>query len=644
MVKSHRDHKGISQERVANECGEATNRSAVAHLEQGLRLPKPEVLRAICQYLNIPNPYWEPFTRTESLLRFKFEELLSELVGRTVNLDMHDETAQQTAENMISRIFQTNPSSDQLLDIFNSILVYYGAGPVKGDFFSRYFDPLSFGSPDAFQKALEKYQMDAIRLFSTFAEAFETLNAAHDIEVVLQPIRRRPVTDYQGRTEWTEIEQIEDKLLPDLGYISAKRVRQEVVEREWLIEQLRSLAASMKSDWSSATNMLTVKTCRKIDSLLRKFDSTIAHGVSSPLFQPDPDALAREADRLAPRTEEELERMEVTQHKALRNLSRYLAADHLDVYVATSMRTDADYVSVNNFVTTLFTHERIRPLKLRYFNPTQSWIDDRVAKGLIEALMLKRASVTIYMAQKSDTFGKDSEASVALGQGKPVVVYVPKLMLGDTIDSERLFNIGRGDLVQLYNALPGEDDADDTMDDEALIAGVLRAEVSNQQEALLRACIRENWADFDLYAEADRFEADLREIYRSWLDKVIGDGDETPLPPEIRDPLLGALVATTINFEKRARIFREVHPLALQVILSTGVLNGILVTRTVEQCAKVLEAVIKNDLDLESQKDEDNYRVIERVTGSTIRVISRHELLRNAFEAHYRKSRGAAGN
>jgi len=104
--------------------------------------------------------------------------------------------------------------------------------------------------------------------------------------------------------------------------------------------------------------------------------------------------------------------------RAEQNLANYLSADYLDVYVATSMRTDADFISVNRFVRSLFSHDLIRPLKLRYFNPTQSWIDDRVAKGPVEALMLRRASMTIYMAQKDDTFGKDSEASVALGQGK----------------------------------------------------------------------------------------------------------------------------------------------------------------------------------------------------------------------------------
>ena len=308
-------------------------------------------------------------------------------------------------------------------------------------------------------------------------------------------------------------------------------------------------------------------------------------GFRLPYFNPIPDALAREAERLAPKTDDQLRRMEETQQVALRNLSRYLAADYMDVYVATSMRTDADFVSVNNFVNTLFAHDKVRPLKLRYFNPTQSWIDDRVAKGLVEALMLKRAAVTIYMAQKTDTFGKDSEASVALGQGKPVVVYVPKLVAGDTIDSEKLLNLGRVELVRLYNQLPDEEDADETMDDEALAAGILRAHLEQQEDSEICACVRRYWADFDLYSETSRFDASLRENYRSWLDYVIGGSSAPSVPEELRVPLIGALVATAINFERRARVFREVHPLALQVILSTGVLNGILVAENCRSMA-----------------------------------------------------------
>lgn len=39
--------------------------------------------------------------------------------------------------------------------------------------------------------------------------------------------------------------------------------------------------------------------------------------------------------------------------------------------------------------------------------------------------MLKRARCTIYMAQETDTFGKDSELATTLAQGKPVIVFCP---------------------------------------------------------------------------------------------------------------------------------------------------------------------------------------------------------------------------
>jgi hypothetical protein len=39
--------------------------------------------------------------------------------------------------------------------------------------------------------------------------------------------------------------------------------------------------------------------------------------------------------------------------------------------------------------------------------------------------MLRRASCTIYLAQESDTLGKDSELASTLAQGKPVVAYIP---------------------------------------------------------------------------------------------------------------------------------------------------------------------------------------------------------------------------
>jgi len=36
--------------------------------------------------------------------------------------------------------------------------------------------------------------------------------------------------------------------------------------------------------------------------------------------------------------------------------------------------------------------------------------------------------------------------------------------------------------------------------------------------------------------------------------------------------------------------------------------------------------------------DDDNYKLLEKETGSIIRVISRNKLLSNAFHAHFKRS------
>jgi hypothetical protein len=109
------------------------------------------------------------------------------------------------------------------------------------------------------------------------------------------------------------------------------------------------------------------------------------------------------------------------------NTSHYLALDYMDVYVATSMRERWEFEDVHITASDIFSQQVLEKLKLRYFDPTQSFLDNRIDKGLVEALMLKRARCTIYMAQETDTFGKDSELATTLAQGKPVIVFVPEL-------------------------------------------------------------------------------------------------------------------------------------------------------------------------------------------------------------------------
>lgn len=179
-------------------------------------------------------------------------------------------------------------------------------------------------------------------------------SAGKQLTALLTPLSELSVDSYHARSEWDvdeKLERIDDARLPDLGYVSAVRVRQEGKERLAVQTFLRDLAGAMrKGDASKALNQVSEKQKRRMDSLLRGLGSQIGHALFSPLFAPDPDVLDREADLLGPKTEKELEQIASTQEKALRNLARYLSSDHLDVYVATSMRTDADYVSVKRLL------------------------------------------------------------------------------------------------------------------------------------------------------------------------------------------------------------------------------------------------------------------------------------------------------
>ena len=643
LVKAHREQRELTQEQLAAQCGADTNRSAIAHLEQGIRVPRPDVLSAVCTFLKIPLVFWEPFTNEDSLERIEFEEELAELVGRQATLNHLDPESLTSAEKQTHRLLSEQLSPEQTYDLFNSVLVYYGAAAVSWSFFRRYLGPEAFSSLDSLRQKITRYQHDAVQLFSTLGESYKVLNSVANIDSVLAPLEPRSLDAYNDRTEWQVIEEIADERLPDLGYISAARVKKEEKERQALKTFLESLARTARDQGRLNLENVNEKTKRRMDSLLRKFKTSLPHGPFSPLFAPDPDLLEREAARLAPKSDQELARMSETQQIALRNLAQCLSSDHMDVYVATSMRTDADFVSVNQFIRSLFVEDVVRPLKLRYFNPTQSWIEDRIAKGLVEALMLRRARVAIYMAQKGDTFGKDSEASVALGQGRSVIVFVPKLIVENVdIDTEKLFRNDRPELIALLkreNEALAED-IDESIDDEALVTRILTSRLNGASNAQIISAVKNQWADFDLYGEAERIPNEDRAAYRTWLDGVISNtvGSES-LDDRLRSQVISALVATAARFERRAKLFREDHPLALQIILSSGVLNGILVVRSVRQCAEVLNSVIQNRLDLELVKDEHNYRLVEVRTRSTLRVISRHTLLRNAFEAQYERER-----
>jgi hypothetical protein len=270
--------------------------------------------------------------------------------------------------------------------------------------------------------------------------------------------------------------------------------------------------------------------------------------------------------------------------RAHQNHEAYLVSDHLDVYVATSMRERHEYAVVSRLTREIFSHPDIVDLRLRWFDPTQAYCKDRIDKGLAEALMLRRASCTIYFAQESDTLGKDSELASTLAQGKPVIAFVPEV---DEHYTDRL-------LADLRVAYPAE----------------------SEGSILLR-------------------QLRLFEPGAAWTDGIIRQWLERPETIDIG--LAAARLHQKIadHYNSRAETLKEAHPLGIQVHLETGVANGVLVVRTVDQCAKLVRQIVTRTLEF-NLEEKDGYTLLrEKISNSVFRVMTGDTMLTNSFWNFY---------
>ena len=266
------------------------------------------------------------------------------------------------------------------------------------------------------------------------------------------------------------------------------------------------------------------------------------------------------------------------------NHDAYLASDHLDVYVATSMRQRHEFSAIKRLTEDIFGHESLRDLQIRWFDPTQAYCADRIDKGLSEALMLRRAACTIYLAQESDTLGKDSELASTLAQGKPVVAFVPKAT--DEFIEKHL------DAVQ--QAHPNQSRVE-------VLLGQLR--VFEPDAA---------WTDSDV---------------QRWCDQPESANEQA-----LKDRLL---IKVKERYDGRATTLMESHPLGIQVNLDTGVANGVLVVRTVDQCAQLTRNILTRRLDLDLDEVDGYTALRERISGCIFRVMTHDKMLTNSFWNFY---------
>jgi hypothetical protein len=389
-----------------------------------------------------------------------------------------------------------------------------------------------------------------------------------------------------------DVELIPKENLPYLGYISEKEISQDIKNTQAIFYRTNRSGFSWKQYGQ-----------KYLENIRKIADDYSQSQINK--WRPRITTIIQELDN----RQKEIDKTHAIGRK---NLDIYLTWDYMDVYIATSMREKWEYEEAFDFVKSVFHDPGIKKYNLRFFDPTQSWVKDRIQKGLVEGLMLKRAKFTIYLVQETDTLGKDSELAITLAQGKPVIAYIPEIHI-----PEHAKKIGDFPLKFFRNIIS------------ILETGDIFLECKGEIE---------NKIGIGTYDKIKEFREILGKYFyeRTFNTNLMEENEFKSNNKNIFAIICSAIsIAERSYFNKRADTLRNIHPLGLQISLHTGVANGVLVARTVKQCIELIKRIIGNNMKFTLSKDSDGYYLTEEITHSHYRVVTTNEKLTNSFWNFY---------
>lgn len=488
----------------------------------------------------------------------------------------------------------------------NELLLLVNKDRMEQPFFDWFFG-LATCSIGNIEAAVEKFQKIAMLRYGNFIYAYRTLSRlrSEDLKQELKEFARDPdkmVSKFESRSpKLVDIVPIERSDTPLVGYLTPGDI---IADAGYVKQLIRALPNEMEralTSWDDYQEGVLKHPLLKaiLGNYRTHFPGTTITDFASYLEKTD--SLLSERNR----------QLESVRGKAERNQNTYLSWDHMDVYFATSMRKRWEYEDLYDFVNELMAQEVFSNLNLRYFDPTQAYTKNRVDKGLVESLMLKRAKCTVYSVQDTDTLGKDSELAATLAQGKPVIAYIPK------IDIEARTNV-------LF-------EGDSTTVEERLRFVLYADEQFNQSHS-----------SEDQEFQEELMQSSLKPFGPQRILRSITDGSAVAKFRQTHARFLQRLCSTIAASEqriynKRAKTLSETHPLAIQVNLASGVANGVLVVRTIPECASLLRSILTNSMefDIEDSSKDNMWYLKEKISGCVYRVVSKDRRLTNCFWNFY---------
>ena len=89
------------------------------------------------------------------------------------------------------------------------------------------------------------------------------------------------------------------------------------------------------------------------------------------------------------------------------------------------------------------------------------------------------------------------------------------------------------------------------------------------------------------------------------------------------------------HLRQRADTIKRHHPLGLQVNLATGVANGLLVARTIDECAELLRRILTRSMEFRIVETKEMWYLHEVLTDSIFRVVTKQKKVSNCFWNFY---------
>lgn len=482
----------------------------------------------------------------------------------------------------------------------NELLLLVNKDRVERPFF-RHFFPAECKIADL-PAAVQRFQRAAMLQYGNFIYAFRELSKIREMKALLEKLSPQTISPA------TLIERFKARRLPIvtttqiarhethfIGYLSAA----EMIADGERVELLRKITSAATS-WEAVDDAIRAATAPREHPVLLGIVQNYQLKAPGSLPSEFADSLAAIGVTVAERRK----RLEVVRIIAAENQDIYLTWDHMDVYFATSMRKRWEYEDLAVFIDEVMRSEEISKLNVRHFDPTQAYTSNRINKGLVEALMLKRAQCTVYSVQDTDTLGKDSELAATLAQGKPVIAFVPEIDVDRRTDQ------------------------------------LIRQSPSTIQERL-RFILYEDKLTADEYAFLRSFhQLETYDAARTW--RSLPDDEDAQLFLDANAEAFAKTCTIIANaerriYDKRHTTLRDTHPLAIQVNLDTGVANGLLVVRTAAKCAELLRAVLTNSLELTIEEDAKSqmWYLRETISGCIYRVVTKDRKLTNCFWNFY---------